>query len=265
MAIQRGPFGANFTGKLGQTVGIKLGGGKYGVYAYQPTVINPKTVKQNTQRAKFTFVQQFGGVFGNLALQGLEGMRFKKVRNAFNSVNVENLIVDNPGTNPKVNLMLSAPKLKLSHGYEPTPILDIADQGTPAIKVTGTTIYNPSGVHPDALRIVIFVPEASQYNGYTAQVVDLTYTQFNAGEATTGISTINLDLMGQQPQGATLDVLVYSYNIRYEAKGGVFRSMVPVGDVDDLSFAFYGSGGVDLIGGRKYYSDTHYQFHSITL
>jgi len=155
--------------------------------------------------------------------------------------------------------------LKLSHGYEPTPIITVGDENTPVIKVTATTIYNPYGPHPDAVRIVIYVPEASQYNGYTAQVVDLAYTQFTAGEATTGTATINLDLMGQQPQGATLDVLVYSYNIRYEQKGGVFRSQVPVGDVDDLSFAFYGGGGVDLIGGRKYFSETYYQFHSITL
>ena len=265
MAIQRGPFGANFTGKLGQTVGIKLGGGKYGVYAYQPTIINPKTVKQNTQRARFTFVQQFGGVLGNLALQGLEGMRYKKVRNAFNSVNVENLVVSNPGTDPKVNLLLSAPKLKLSHGYEPTPVLNITDEGTPVIKVTATTIYSPSGPHPDAVRVVVYVPEASQYNGYTAQVLDLAYTIFNDGQARTVTANINLDLMGQQPQGATLDVLVYSYNIRYEQKGGAFRSQVPVGNVDNTSYAFYGQGGVDLIGGRKYFSETYYQFYTIRL
>lgn len=259
MAIQRGPFGANFTGKLGQTVGIKLGGGKYGVYAYQPTVINPKSVKQNTQRAKFTFLQQFGALLQRGSLEGLENMGYKKVRNAFNSVNIGQLTVQNPGTNPKVNVDVAAPLLQLSRGYEPKPALDVGSTDGSTLKVSAGTYYSEGVNRPDAVRIVIVCANAMENVGYAAQVVDTAYTGFAGGYASTHAVDVFCETGGLDPSANDITYYLWAYNIRYVTKYGQFaagaREDVSLNNVHHIQQEI----GVEAISGRKLFSATAFE------
>lgn len=259
MAIQRGPFGANFTGKLGQTVGIKIGGGKYGVYAYQPTVINPKTVKQNTQRAKFTFLQQFGALLQRGSLEGLENMGYKKVRNAFNSVNIGKLTVQNPGTDPKVNVDVAAPLLQLSRGYEPMPYLGVESLDGSTLKVSAGTYYSEGVNRPDVVRIVIVCANAMGNVGYTAQVVDIAYTSFAAGIASTVSVEVFCETGGLDPSANDLTYYLWAYNIRYVTKYGQFtagaREDVSLNNVHHIQQEI----GVEAISGRKLFSATSFE------
>lgn len=54
MAKQITPFGGHFVGRLGTAVGAKLKGGDYVARSYQPQVKNPRTLRQQTARKKFS-------------------------------------------------------------------------------------------------------------------------------------------------------------------------------------------------------------------
>lgn len=259
MAIQHGPFGGNFTGKLGQSVGIKLGRGKYGVYSYQSTVINPKTVKQNTQRAKFTFLQQFGALLQRGSLEGLENMGYKKVRNAFNSVNIGQLTVENPGTNPKVNIDVAAPLLQLSKGYEPTPAISVVSNNGSRLKLYAGSFYSEGVNRPDAVRIVIVCANAMGNVGYAAQVVDLTYIGFADGYATTDTIEVLCETGGIDPSSHDLTYYIWAYNIRYVAKYGQFAAGVRSGVMTQNVPHITQQAGVEAISGRKLYSATAFE------
>lgn len=261
MAIQRGPFGTGFTGRMGNVVGVKLGGGKYGIYPYQPNVINPKSVKQNTQRAKFTFLQQFGALLQRGSLEGLENMGYKKVRNAFNSVNIGQLTVQNPGTNPKVNVDVAAPLLQLSRGYEPTPGISVNSSNGSTLKLTADTNYSEGFNRPDMVRIVIVCANAMGNVGYAAQVVDVAYTHFADGIASTDAVEALCETGGIDPSGNDLTYYVWAYNIRYVAKYGQFaagvRDDVSVQNVHHIQQEI----GVDAINSRKLFSATAFELY----
>lgn len=259
MAIQRGPYGTGFTGKLGNSVGYKIGGGRYGIVAYQSTVIDPKSVKQNTQRAKFTFLQQFGALLQRGSLEGLENIGYKKVRNAFNSVNIGKLTVENPGTNPKVNVDVAAPLLQLSRGYEPMPAIGVGSENGSRLKITAGTFYSEGVNRPDAVRIVIVCANAMANVGYSAHVVDLTYTGFADGYASTDAVEVLCETGGIDPSRNNLTYYIWAYNIRYVAKYGQFaageRSGVMTQNVPHITQ----QAGVEAISGRKLYSATAFE------
>lgn len=259
MAIQRGPFGTGFTGRMGNVVGVKLGGGKYGMYPYQPNVINPKSVKQNTQRAKFTFLQQFGALLQRGSLEGLENLGYKKVRNAFNSVNIGQLTVENPGTNPKVNVDVAAPLLQLSRGYEPTPGISVGTLDGSTLKVAAGTYYSDGVNRPDMVRIVIVCANAMGNVGYAAQVVDLAYTSFAGGYASTSNVEVFCETGGIDPSHNDITYYLWAYNIRYVAKYGQFaageRSGVMTQNVPHITQ----QSGVEAISGRKLFSATAFE------
>lgn len=259
MGIQRGPFGTGFVRKLGNTVGYKIGGGRYGIAAYQPTVINPKSVKQNTQRAKFTFLQQFGALLQRGSLEGLENMGYKKVRNAFNSVNIGQLTVENPGTNPKVNVDVAAPLLQLSRGYEPMPAVGVGSVNGSTLKITAGSFYSEGVNRPDAARIVIVCANAMGTVGYAAQVVDLTYTSFADGYASTNTVEVLCETGGIDPSHNDLTYYIWAYNIRYVARYGQFaageRSGIMTQNVPHITQ----QAGVEAISGRKLYSATAFE------
>lgn len=54
MAKQITPFGGHFVGRLGTAVGAKLKGGDYVARSYQPQVKNPRTLRQQVARQKFS-------------------------------------------------------------------------------------------------------------------------------------------------------------------------------------------------------------------
>ena len=265
MAIQRGPYGTGWVKRLGNSVGIKLGGGKYGIISYQPNVINPKSVKQNVQRAKFAFLQQMGGIVGGNALLGLSNLRYKSVQNAFNSINIANLVVDNPMSNPKVNLELSAPNMRLASGYEVTPVVSVGDQGTPSIKLSAQTRYGSAGNRPDAVRFVIIVANYMSMMGYVAQVEEQTYTSFNDGVASTLAVDVVLDTMGITPSGETLGVMIYAYNIRYQPKRGSFGISYPNADINGNLVTLTNVAGVDAVSGWKRYSNSVFTWYELAI
>lgn len=259
MAIQRGPYGTGFVRKLGNTVGYKIGGGRYGIAAYQPAVINPKSVKQNTQRAKFTFLQQFGALLQRGSLEGLENLGYKKVRNAFNSINIGQLTVENPGTNPKVNVDVAAPLLQLSRGYEPAPGISVGTADGTTLKVGAGTYYSDGVNRPDMVRIVIVCANAMGNVGYAAQVVDIAYTSFAGGYASTDNVEVFCETGGIDPSHNNLTYYLWAYNIRYVAKYGQFAADARAGVMTQNVPHITQQAGVEAISGRKLFSATAFE------
>lgn len=58
MAKQRGPVASTFSGRVGNVVGAKLKGGEYVTRSYQPSVKNPKTLRQRVSRLRMATAAQ---------------------------------------------------------------------------------------------------------------------------------------------------------------------------------------------------------------
>ena len=60
-----------FTGRAGSAVGSKGKGGKVLLRQYQPTVANPRTPAQMSQRAKMKLAAQVAGMLGDVGRTAL--------------------------------------------------------------------------------------------------------------------------------------------------------------------------------------------------
>lgn len=70
MAKQRGPVASTFSGRVGNVVGAKLKGGEYVTRAYQPSVKNPRTLRQQVSRMKLAVASALGAVLAQVVKVG---------------------------------------------------------------------------------------------------------------------------------------------------------------------------------------------------
>lgn len=223
MGILRGPFGTGYVKRLGGTVGRKIGGGKYGVFAYQPEVTNPRTAAQTDQRAKFNFCVKMAVVFGDDALAGLYNLKYKSVRNAFTARNIANVVMSPFGGAGEVQPELSARALRISAGgvVQPSPSIEAGQDGK--IEITPFTNYGIDGNRPDEMVAVAICTSEISRNGYRAAMARVPYTSFVDGEASAENFKLLVDVgSGSAPVGG-FPIVVYCYNVKYNVSDVRYR------------------------------------------
>lgn len=256
MAIQRGPYGTGFVKRLGNTVGYKMGGGKYGMSAYQPEVINPRTVPQRVQRAKFAFLRKLGGMFGDIALMGLERQPYNTLSQAFMGVNMPLVVMYGSPYEDEVNVALTADALKLSMGYEPAPRADLNSLVGGSFQFELRVPANDGTLPPDEAIIVLAVDKMIGQDGYNAQVVRCAFTSDGGNYYTTGTKTVTINTGEIDPSTTAFMLYAYAYAVRY---GGVslngFRSEMGVDQVQGEDAITYSSTASKTFT-RHYFSPT---------
>lgn len=223
MAKIRGPFGTGYVKRLGNTVGRKLGGGEYGIFAYQPEVINPRTTKQTDQRAKFNFCVKMAVVFGDEALAGLSNLHYKTLRNAFTARNIANVAMAPFGEPGEVQPEISARALRISAGgvVNPSPEVNAGSDGF--VMVTPVTQYGIESNRPDEIVIVAICTNVMTQNGYRAAMARVPYESFVDGQASAEEVKLLVDVgSGETPVGG-FNVVVYCYNVKYNVSDVRFR------------------------------------------
>lgn len=256
MAIQRGPYGTGFVKRLGNTVGYKMGGGKYGMSAYQPEIINPRTVPQRVQRAKFAFLRKLGGMFGNVALMGLERQPYNTLSQAFMGVNMPLVMMYGEPYEDEVNVALTADVLKLSMGYEPTPYADLNNLVEGVFRFELRVPANDGTLPPDEAIIALAVDKLIGQDGYNAQVVRCAFTSDGGNYYTTGTKTVSINTGELDPSVTAFRLYAYAYAVRY---GGVslngFQSEMGVNQVQGEDAITYSSTATKIFT-RHYFSPT---------
>lgn len=256
MAIQRGPYGTGFVKKLGNTIGYKMGGGKYGMSAYQPDVRNPQTVSQRVQRAKFSFLRTLAKQFTNAGLLGLEREPYATLAQAFMSLNMPKVIVRDTASVVQVDVYETCPDMMLSNGYEVAPRYNL---NTLRAGVLSTEIVTPmmgSNAKPDGVIVVVGVDKLMGVAGYEVQIYDYGYTGVSANYWSTGEKSISVLYPGYNPATDDYRVYVWFYNYRYvggKVKIGDDRWTASVSqNVDHIGI----SSPASLVGAVRRYSPT---------
>lgn len=256
MAIQRGPYGTGFVKRLGNTVGYKMGGGKYGMSAYQPEIINPRTVPQRVQRAKFAFLRKLGGMFGNVALMGLERQPYNTLSQAFMGVNMPLVMMYGEPYEDEVNVALTADVLKLSMGYEPTPYANLNNLVEGVFSFELRVPANDGNLPPDEAIIALAVDKLIGQDGYNAQVIRCAFTSDGHGNYTTGTKTVTVNTGELDPSVSAFRLYAYAYAVRY---GGVslngFQSEMKTEQVHGEDAITYSSTATKTFT-RHYFSPT---------
>lgn len=70
MAKQRGPVASTFSGRVGNVVGAKLKGGEFVTRSYQPSVKNPRTLRQRVSRLRMATAAQLAAGLAPAILAG---------------------------------------------------------------------------------------------------------------------------------------------------------------------------------------------------
>lgn len=215
MAIQRGPFGNGFVKRLGSTVGYKIGGGKYGMSAYQPEVRNPQTIPQRVQRAKFSFLRTLAKQFTNAGLLGLEREPYAQVAQAFMSLNMPKVIVSGSPSVVEVDVYATCPDIVLSNGYEVAPSYNLNSLSSGVLSTEIRTLIMGGNAKPDGVIVVVGVDKMMGIAGYEAQIYDYGYTSTSGTSYTTGTKEIRVLYPGRNPETDDYSVYVWFYNYRY--------------------------------------------------
>lgn len=215
MAKLRGAYGTGYVKRLGNTVGRKIGNGEYGIFNYQPEVINPRTDAQTDQRAKFNFCIKMAAVLGDDALVGLSNLRYKTVRNAFTALNIGNVIMNPLGGAGAVQPSLSAALMQLSHGGAVMPTPTVEDGTNITVAITPTTNYGIDANKPSEMIAVAICLSEIERGGYRAALVRIPYTSFEDGVASADKVKLAVDVGSEAMPLGGWPIEVYCYNVQY--------------------------------------------------
>lgn len=215
MAIQRGPFGNGFVKRLGSTVGYKLGGGRYGMSAYQPEVRNPQTLPQRVQRAKFYFLRTLAKQFTNAGLIGLEREPYAQVAQAFMSLNMPKVTMISSPSVVQVDVYETCPDIMLSSGYEVTPLVvtTALDRG----ELTFSVMTSKTGAEnkPDGVVVVVAVDKMMGVSGYEVQLYDYGYDLQDNRRWYTSDKRVTCVWPGGDVTTMDFRAYIWAYNYRY--------------------------------------------------
>lgn len=219
MAIQRGPYGTGFVKRLGNTVGYKMGGGKYGIVAYQPEVINPQTLNQRIQRAKFTFLRKVSANLRGEALRGLENQPYTGWPQAFMSMNMDSVTYQVSDNQITIDERISCEKMILSQGYETMPRYNLNQCVGGDFSTVLQTPKVEGANRPDGVIVVICVDKGVGMAGYEAQVFDWGYVTDSQSYYSTGTKHVSIIHPTQDPATYAYSIFVWAYNYRYVNSG----------------------------------------------
>ena len=260
MAIQRGPFGNGFVKRLGSTIGYKIGGGKYGISAYQPEVRNPQTIPQRVQRAKFLFLRVLAKQFTNAGLIGLEREPYATVAQAFMSLNMPKVqMINNPDV-VQVDVYESCPDIILSSGYFVPPVVAVSGLRAGTLEFSVSTSRTGADEKPDGVLVVIGVDKLMGVAGYEVQLFDYAYTEQNDRRWYTPNKTVAIAYPGGDPTTYNYQAYIWAYNYRYVGgKVKLTASTFSSGSVSSAQ-ALQMSSPANLVGAYRRYSPTHFTY-----
>lgn len=160
-----------FKGRTGNLVGAKGYKGSTVLRQYQPTVANPNTLKQRTQRTKFLAATSTANSIPDLALAGLRGYAKSvgcSARNAFSRLMLREPIGTmgwtKTVTGNEVQMAFDKTSLQFSKGTLPIPSVT-ATSGDPMAVDFAITL--PEGLVPANCRAIVALLSSS----YEGQVI----------------------------------------------------------------------------------------------
>lgn len=215
MAIQRGPFGNGFVKRLGSTVGYKLGGGRYGISAYQPEVRNPQSLLQRVQRAKFLFLRTLAKQFTNAGLIGLEREPYAQLAQAFMSLNMPKVIMITSPSVVQVDVYETCPDIILSSGYEVSPLIVATTLDRGQLTFSVMTSKTGSENKPDGVIVVVAVDKMMGVPGYEVQLYDYGYDQQDNRRWYTSEKRVTCIWPGADVTTNAFSAYIWAYNYRY--------------------------------------------------
>ena len=256
MAILCGPYGSGFRKRVGQTVGQYIGKGQYRISQYIDKIINPKTVPQQVQRSKFSFLGKLAVILGNEALVGMSNTKHRTTQLAFISKNIPNVVMQVIGDPTQVDPILSMRRLQMSDGGVVTPRLTLECVSESVVRVTATTPYSIDSMRPTSVVLVAFCYSELSRPGYRASVTTANYISFDDGSAKTDALELNVDIgAGAMPPGG-FPCVVLAYNVQLPMNS--YRTRY--GDVQVVDYkgekALGAIDTVKAVSGRALYSKT---------
>ena len=256
MAILCGPYGSGFRKRVGQTVGQYIGNGQYRISQYIDKIINPKTVPQQVQRSKFSFLGKLAVILGNEALVGMSNTKHRTTQLAFISKNIPNVVMQVIGDPTQVDPVLSMSRLQMSDGGVVTPRLTLESVSESVVSVTATTPYSIDSMRPTSVVLVAFCYSELSRPGYRASVTTANYISFDDGSAKTDALNLKVDIgAGAMPPGG-YPCVVLAYNVQLPLNS--YRTRY--GDVQAVDYkgetAIGAIDTVKALSGRAIYSKT---------
>ena len=148
-----------FTGKIGVVVG-RVWRGKKIMSSYNPRVTNPKTEKQQTNRARFGELNRLAKIFRPCIKVGFEheAIRLQKTEvGEFNRVNFPCVTATTPE-----DVTVDIPSLKVSIGKFPSVEFDAMAVGANSITVSFNSTWVEQEVSEDQVYLVLYFPQAER-------------------------------------------------------------------------------------------------------
>ena len=256
MGILCGPYGSGFRKRVGQTVGQYIGKGQYRISQYIDKITNPKTVPQQVQRSKFSFLGKLAVILGNEALVGMSNTKHRTTQLAFISKNIPNVIMQVIGDPTQVDPVLSMSRLQMSDGGVITPQLTLERISESVVSVVAATQYSMDSMRPTSVVLVAFCYSELSRPGYRATVTTARYISFVDGVAKTDELNLNVNVgTGAMPPGG-FPCVVLAYNVQLPLNS--YRTRY--GDVQAVDYeGGKALGAVDTVktlSGRALYSKT---------
>lgn len=236
-------------GRVGGLVFSKGENGENYVRSYQPTVANPKSTAQKTQRAKMNLVGQMTAVTPGTVLAGMDGINGRMRRSRFNSLLLRAATLD--ATDPN----------QIVAKIEPADI--VFSDGTAAISATvstpmtvtsggatvGLTLADSSLAGAYGEKVVLAVIDPSMKGGYSVIVSsDVIF------ENTTAV-TVNLRV----PAGIVTESLACLYRIPFilseDGRAAISTTTIYNNGSDILAEFLTGSSAV-RVWGRSILADS---------
>lgn len=263
MAILCGPFASGFRKRVGQTVGQYIGKGRYRISQYVDTVKNPRTVPQQVQRSKFSFLGKLAVILGNDAIVGFSNTKYRTAQLAFISANMPNVLMDVIGDPTQVNPTLTLRGVELSAGGVITPDLSLVSVDANTFEVTVSTRYGIESNRPTSVVLVAVCLSEVSRAGYRAAVMTADYNKFKDGVAYVDQFKMQVDTGSGEPPAGGFPVVVYAYNAQLPMKN--YRTHY--GDVQAFTVhdeqAFGAVDAMKTASGRVIYSKTVHRIINI--
>lgn len=256
MGIQRGPYGTGFVKRLGNTVGYKKGNGEYGINAYQPEVINPRTYPQRVQRVKFAFLRTLSAGFAGEALRGLMNQPYTSWPHAFMAMNMPYTMLKSEPGDPEIDVVVTCRQLMLSQGYEQRPFYNLNHCGAGVFETDICTYKNDGSMRPDGVIAVIGVDKKVGTSGYVFQVYDWGYIQEDGVVYSTKNKQVEILYPDGDPRSDSYNVYMWFYNYRFA--DGKRRTLNPTVSVSagQTNNSIEMQTLTDVIGTRRVFSPT---------
>lgn len=259
MAILCGPYGSGFRKRVGQTVGQYIGNGQYRISQYIDKITNPKTVAQQVQRSKFSFLGKLAVILGNEALVGMSNTKHRTTQLAFISKNIANVAMQVIGDPTQVDPVLTMRLLQLSDGGVVTPQLSLASVRPSTVSVTVSTPYSIDSMRPTSIVLVAFCYSEMSRQGYRATVTTTDFIRYDNHVAKTDDVIMDIDVGTDVPPSLGFPCVVLAYNVQLPLNS--YRTRY--GDVQAVDYQGETAiGAVDTVkalSGRTLYSKTVYQ------